>query len=67
MNNVLKRTNKKINLYTNSFDDNDFSFIELFVSEFLSLRLGSCKLVVRGSERKSSMETTKLIETLLLS
>ena len=39
----------------------------LFVSEFLSLRLGSCKLVVRGSERKSSMETTKLIETLLLS
>ena len=69
LNNVLKvliwlnkQANKSFNIHSTTI-----SFIELFVSEFLSLRLGSCKLVVRGSERKSSMETTKLIETLLLS
>lgn len=62
---VLKRSNKQANQFL--FPSTTINSLCLFVSEFLSLRLGSCKLVVRGSERKSSMETTKLIETLLLS
>ena len=66
--NVLKviiRSKKQTKQYL--FPSTTMNSLCLFVSEFLSLRLGSCKLVVRGSERKSSMDTTKLIETLLLS